>query len=304
MKTLRFAQSGFNWAVACLIGFGLTASPVSASLLLMNTQANGTNGNSASNCPSAGSPFPCGSALGLVNSATGAVTGLINLTFQTSGGATIANEELFDIAVTTAGEIYGISNTGLYRVSLSGIATQIGTTGVSGLNGLAFLGATLYATAGGNTNLYTVNTLTGAATAIGSSGFQSGGDIAFVGSRLFLATNSHQIVELNPANGAVIGAASASGLGSGVQALKGLGSDGTNLFLVADFFGGTGDIRVLRLETTQGASFGTVLASQQLTGLGAFGSPGGLTGNVPEPATYMISALGLGLIAYTRRKSK
>ena len=301
-------SSGVGWAIAvALLLVSIPAQLSATPIFYINTQANGTNGNSGSNCPSAGSPFPCGSALGVVDAATGAVTGLVNLTFQTSGGGAIANEELFDIAITTAGEIYGVSNTGLYRVSLSGIATLIGNTGVSGLNGLAFLGATLYATAGGNTDLYTVNTASGAATSIGSNGtFQSGGDIAFVGSRLFLATNSNQIVELNSANGALLNTGPI-GLGpSNVQALKGLASDGVNLYLVSDFFGGGGDKRVIQVNTTVGGSFGELVSSQQLSGLGSFGPPAGMTEfvGVPEPATYLLSALGLGLAGLARRKKK
>lgn len=303
MNILKSLHTEIGWAVAigALLLAGIPAQVNATPIFLLNTQANGSNGNSASNCPSAGSPFPCGSALGLVDAATGNVTSLQNLTFQTSGGANIPNEELFDIAVNAAGEIYGVSNTGLYRVNLAGIATLIGNTGVSGLNGLAFLGTTLYATAFGNPNLYTLNQGTGAASSIGASTFNSGGDIAFLGGRLFLATTTNQIVELDPSNGVVLNTGVA-GLGNGTQALKGLASDGVNLYVAADFFAGSGDIRIILLNTTPGGSFGQFISSQPLTGLGAFGPPGGMTESVPEPATYLLSGLGLAVLAFARQR--
>jgi hypothetical protein len=310
-KPMRLANQAMFAALLTVSAAPLSATPI----FYFSTQANGSNGNSASNCPSAGSPFPCGTALGTVDASTGIVSGLTNLTFQTGSGTNIGNEELFDIAVTAAGEIYGISNTSLYRVNpLTNIATLIAATTLSGsmgmspvggLNGLAFLGSTLYATAGGNSNLYTINTSNGEATVLGSSGFNSGGDIAFMGGRLFLATASNQVVELNPANGAVLNTGP-TGLGNSTQALKGAASDGTNLYLAVDFFAGSGDIRIVQVNTTPGAGFGTITANAPFVGLAAFGPPGGMTEfvAVPEPSTYLISALGLGLIGWASRKRK
>lgn len=105
----------------------------------------------------------------------------------------------------------------------------------------------------------------------------------------------------------MVGSAGPANLGaSNVQALKGLSTDGTDLYLAADFFGGAGDPRLIRVNITAGAGFGTVLSSQQLNGIGTLGNPAGLTEfvGVPEPSALLLSVIGLGLIGFGRSKRK
>jgi len=246
----------------------------------------------------------------MVDAGTGLLSSLVNVTGLLSG------EEIFDVAVNSLGEVYGVTNTRLYRLNVSnGAATLVGVTGITGTNGLAFLGATLYATTNNTTNLYTIGTGTGVASSVGGWGasepnLASAGDIAFVGSRLFVAATGlgadtrDLILEINPMTGAYIQGGPDKLGAAGVDGLKGLASDGTDLFLAADFFGGGGDIRIIKVDIGSGA-FGTVISSQRWDGTGianSFGAPGGMANAVPEPSVLMLSSLGLAVIGLSRWK--
>lgn len=293
-----------------------------ASIVYMVTQgvSPGANGSSLANCPTqVGNP--CGSYLASLNTSSGVASAYSQVTNL------LPNEEIFDIATNSLGELYGVSNTSLYRINtINGIATLI--AGISGpgvptLNSLAFDPSGVLYAAGGNGNLYTLNTGTAAAASVGTwatgaqAGFQAGGDIAFVGSRLFLANNNNQIVELNPANALLLGA-SAAGLGAGIQTLKGLAqADGINcgsitptcLYVAADFNGGGGIPNVNLVDIGLG-NFGSIIgASVSILPIGnggpiAFGFPAGLSdfSAVPEPSVITLSALGLAMLAWSRRK--
>ena len=264
MKTINIA----------LVALGLVASSANAALLYVSTQGatnppafNGTNPGGGL-CPSG----QCGSYIGVWDSASStvvpgsllAVTGLQ------------PQEELFDIAVNAAGEIYGVTFTRTYKISLgaTAVATQVGTDvdGTHGrLNGLAFLGSTLWAT-GAGPKLYQIDLLSGATSERGTWGaafpsVESGGDISFVENRLFIATNGNQIGEITgfTAGGAastVLGLTlGTSQLGIGVETFKGLGSDGGNLYLVADNQGGSLLPRIYQIDIALGANFGTSLGA-------------------------------------------
>ena len=281
-----------------------------AALVYVSTQGNGTGINTPPNCPIG----PCGSAIGLIDTATGLLSSMVNVTGLDGG------EEIFDIALSATYEVYGVTNTQLYKINTTtGAATLVGPTGLTGTNGLAFLGATLYATKNDVPNLYTLNTSTGASTNIGGWGgtdplLFSGGDLAFVGNRLFVATTDtttpHRavIIEIDPANGQRL-ARGPDGLGAGVDQLKGLASDNTNLFLAADSFGNTGSIRIILVDIA--GSFGTVLSSSLWQGTGIAGasgvlggSPGGLANSVPEPSALLLSCIGFGLLGLSRLRRK
>lgn len=167
-----------------LLALGLLATGIQASpIFYLVTQGNGTNSGS---CPVG----PCGSSLGTVDFVNGTYLGFNTVTGLQGG------EEIFDIAVNSLGEIYGVSATRLYRISTAGAATFLGLHNSGTLNGLTFLNSTLYGV-GTNSTLYTLNTTTGAGTIVGDfTGFASAGDVGFVGNRLFVATSSHQIIEI------------------------------------------------------------------------------------------------------------
>jgi hypothetical protein len=118
--------------------------------------------------------------VGSVDEATGAYTPLLN-----SLGFT-------DIALDSAGDLWGITFSNLYSIDLTSKTTNlIGGLGVGGMNGLGFSSdGNLYGT-GGN-GFYSIDINTGAASQIASVlGFSSSGDIEYDATRgLFWATSS------------------------------------------------------------------------------------------------------------------
>ena len=144
MKNRSLVQTGFGWALAIGVLLAAMPSQVSATpIFYTSTQGNGTNPPSPLGCPVGA----CGSSLGTVDFTGGVLGSFVTIT------GLAQNEEIFDIAVNAAGEIYGTSATRLYRIATSGAATLIGTHNGAGLtptsvlvgggtfNGLAFLGS-------------------------------------------------------------------------------------------------------------------------------------------------------------------
>ena len=111
-------------------------------------------------------------SVGLYNSANGNLSQVIS-----------PNINLRDIAVASNGSLYGISSSGLYRINrTNGISSFIGSTRVSGLNGLTFASNNrLYATRPNSSNLYQINLTTGRASIVANLGlnFDSSGDLVF-----------------------------------------------------------------------------------------------------------------------------
>lgn len=303
-----------------LLAVGLHASPI----VYMVTQGvnPGINGSSLANCPTQGNNA-CGSFLALLDTTTGTASSYNPIT------GLLANEEIFDIATNAIGEVYGVSATSLYRINTNNAVASIVATlsgiGVPTLNSLAFDPNGVLFAAGGNGNLYTVDTGTAAANSVGTwasggqAGFQAGGDVAFVGTRLFLANNNNQIVELNP-NSALVLNTSQIGLGANIQTLKGLAqADGsacgsatpTCLYVAADFNNGGGVPNINLVDIGAGANFGNILNTSISIlpigngGVPQYGFPAGLSdfAQVPEPSVITLSLLGLGMIAWARRKT-
>lgn len=119
-------------------------------------------------------------SVGSVDEATGVYTHLLS-----SRGFT-------DIALDTAGDLWGITSSNLYSIDLNASsANLVGSFGGGSLNGLGFSSdGALYGT--GGSGFYSVDTNTGVASKIASlSGFRSSGDIVYDETRdLFWATSS------------------------------------------------------------------------------------------------------------------
>jgi VCBS repeat-containing protein len=111
-----------------------------------------------------------------------------------------------DIALDSAGNLYGISFSKLYSIDPdTGEATLISTSrfGTS-MNALEFgPDGTLYA-ADTSGKLYTVDVNDGSLTTIGQMDYGSAGDLAFANGSLYLSTSNGKIVEIDPDTGATI----------------------------------------------------------------------------------------------------
>jgi VCBS repeat-containing protein len=111
-----------------------------------------------------------------------------------------------DIALDSAGNLYGISFSKLYSIDPdTGEATLISTSrfGTS-MNALEFgPDGTLYA-ADTSGKLYTVDVNDGSLTTIGQMDYGSAGDLAFANGSLYLSTSNGKIVEINPDTGTTI----------------------------------------------------------------------------------------------------
>ncbi len=119
---------------------------------------------------------------------------LVNCSSQLIGPS---GTDLYDIAVTSNGQIWGIASPGyLYKIdTLNGAATFIGVMGFNG-NSLVDLNDSTLLMAGGS-NLYKVNVGTAAATFIGTTGFYSDGDLTWYDNDLYIVAASGGIVVTN-----------------------------------------------------------------------------------------------------------
>jgi hypothetical protein len=228
--------------------------------------------------------------------------GTVDLTTQTVTVIGNAGVVLTDIAFSPSGNLYGNSFTNLYSVSTTtGVATNIGATGVTDLNALVFgSNGTLYsAGAAPDTNLYTLNPSTGAATSLGSIGVSSAGDLAFHNGTLYLADTNGNLdsINLSPLSATVIGA-----FGSAFDASTYGLANGSNNVLY-----GIAGTEVFSVNTSTGV--GTAVFNYGGHGLGDANGAAVLTEAgftpVPEPSTFVIAGLGaLGFMVYTCRRRK
>ncbi len=141
--------------------------------------------------------------------------------------------------------------------------------------------------------LFRLNTNTGAATVIGNGGdaYSSAGDLAFVDGQLYLSSiygNNLTRIDTDSGFGHNIGS-----IGHGN--VYGLATDDhVHLY-------GMSGTTVLGIDIVTGA--GTVLVDYGGQGLGAaWGSA--FVSEVPEPGTYAMLLVGLGLLGFTTRRRK
>lgn len=198
-----------------------------------------------------------------------------NTVLSKSSGTT-----MFDIAVNTGGDLFGVDGGTLYKMSTNGVSTAIGSLNAF-VNGLVFgSDGTLYGS--GDDDLYKINTSTGQASLIGSTGQQSSGDLAFFKGQLYLASNLG-LALVNPLTGA-------SQLIGGTPALFGLASTADTLF-------GVKDNAIYTIDPTTGIA--TQVAAY--TNGNAYGAAS-VPVSVPEPATWAMMLLGLALVGYVMRR--
>jgi PEP-CTERM motif len=235
--------------------------------------------------------------IGLVNTATGAVTDLSN-----------TGQILTDIAFVGT-QMYGTTFTSLYainNITTSATSSLIGTysVGGGGMNALVGSGTGLLAASNATTTVYGIaNPSTSVATTNFATGLPgpSAGDLAFHGTTLYEAAvagnGNDELVNVNTKT--VVGFFTIGGVQQ--NAVFGLADDGTTMFAV------------------QGTSIYTVdLATGALTLAANYGGHGLSTANgeaflnesvhsaVPEPSTWAMMILGfagIGFMAY-RRKSQ
>jgi hypothetical protein len=144
---------------------------------------------------------------------------------------------LFDIAVTSSGELYGVDDSSsLFRVDVdTAAAASVGSTGYF-LNGLVVApSGSVYGS--GNESLVTINPTSGAATTLAAdSGFSSSGDLAFTSENELYMTSeytaaSDNLVSIDPKTGVgklvgAIGKPYVYGLSASFGALFGVDMDG------------------------------------------------------------------------------
>lgn len=215
----------------------------------------------------------------------------IDTTTQTTALIGNTGVQLFDIAFSPSGALFGVTSNSLFSVSsTTGASTLIGSLNVSFVNALGFDQAGVLYGAGGN-SLFTIDTSTGLATSIGTGSFSSAGDLDFVGNTLYLSSDSSpndNLVSLNPAN------AAATTVGSlGFDEVFGLVNDSSSSTL----FGLTSGGQVLSVNTATGAG-----TSQFSSGINRIF--GAAINPVPGPLPVLGVGVAFGWSRKLRRKIK
>lgn len=308
---------------------------ITKSILLASTLAFGV---SASHIYIVTQPGTGVNQIGTVDPLTGTVTGAQNTVSDGSaagfGIASGTSLEFFDIAVNGLNEIYGVTRQApsgslagiqqLWRLNgASGVAQLIAANlsgALSTINGLAFNPAdgllylsgssgTIYSTNLGGCALGGQFTQSCSFAAVNSVALPSNsrGDIEFhtvlgdPSPSLYLAGEDDKIYRLTGSGtswtqaGASPGALTVNG---GFFVLKGLASNGTDLYVGGDISGGHGIALVNPTALTISGFQNFTGVSNFVAGLGANSTA------VPEPSVFLLSSIGLGMIAFARRKKK
>lgn len=207
------------------------------------------------------------------------------------------------LALAPGGALYGTDADGrLYRLDAgSGAATLVGNTGRGNVEGLDFLGATLYGLSGTSpATLFTVDPTTAATATALTTTFTSpvAGDVprtlAFADATTAYFTTSAELNRLDLATGVstVVGS---TGLAAAVTAIDFL-SDG-------NLYGLTATGRGVRLNTTTGAASILFVPPTSPFWLGMTAAPAVTA--APEPSTLALTACGvLAVVGAARRRRR
>jgi hypothetical protein len=243
--------------------------------------------------------------------------GTVDITNHT--GTYIGNagrDTLTDIAFTSNGNLYGVSFDSTYQINTTnGHVTFLANTPSNGMNALVGTGATgLYGASNDTTSLYSFNTTNNHwSTLSGSTGGQSAGDIAPGGGNVYYESesdgNADALYKITVNGSSIssnfVGEFNLNGHTFGLDSVFGLADNGSTMYAVdgTDIYSvnlNNGDLTFL-MDYSGKACTGS---GWDQTCLGAANGTAFLNeaGGVPEPATWGLLIVGVGLIGSQLRR--
>ena len=230
-----------------------------------------------------------------------AVTLIALTNLSTTGG----NVPLYDVAINSTGQMYGVDANGqFYSVNFTtGVLTAIGSGTLAAVGGagnpanaLTFNPANGTLWAAGGSTVGTVNPLTGAFTSVGSGVCSSSGDLEFAAGTLYLtahfAPSTDELCSINTSSGA----ATLIGLTGGWEGIQGLAFDTNN----STMYGFTSPHEVVNVNLSSPNSTSLIVDVPTVSFLGATIQ----TAVTPEPAAISLFGFGVLLLSVLLIRSR